>query len=150
MSLEGEYDYENIFVKILQGDIPCAKVYEDEHVLSFMDAFPQSEGHVLVIPKAPSRNLLDASPKTLGRMIGRTQKIARSVKAALAPDGIRIMQFNGAPAGQTVFHLHFHIIPVYKNSKTSAHASGDMADMAQLELIAAKIREDLEKDPENE
>ena len=150
MSLEGDYDYENIFVKILQGDMPCAKVYEDEHVLAIMDAFPQSEGHILVIPKAPSRNLLDASPKTLGRMIGRTQKIAKAVKATLKPDGIRVMQFNGAPAGQTVFHLHFHIIPVYEGGETRTHASGEMADMAELEIIAAKIREDLNEENDHE
>jgi len=150
MSLEGDYDYENIFVKILQGEMPSVKVYEDEHVLAIMDVFPQSDGHVLVIPKAPSRNLLDASAKTLGRMIGRTQKLAIAVKAALSPDGIRIMQFNGAPAGQTVFHLHFHIIPVYKGGETRAHASGQMTDMAELEIIAAKIREELNREPEHE
>ena len=150
MSLEGEYDYDNIFVKILQGEMHCVKVYEDEHILAFMDVFPQSEGHVLVIPKAPSRNLLDASPKTLGRMIGRTQKITKAVKEALSPDGIVITQFNGAPAGQTVFHLHFHIIPRYNGAKLGAHASGDMADMAELEIIAAKIRETLNEENDDE
>ena len=139
MSLEGHYDPDNIFAKILRGEIPCAKVYEDEHVLSFMDAFPQTRGHCLVIPKAASRNLLDASGKTLGRMIGRTQTIARAVQTALEPDGIIMTQFNGAPAGQTVFHLHFHIIPRYTGGDMNAHAAGTMADMDTLNDLAAQI-----------
>lgn len=139
MSLTGEYDPENIFAKIIRGEMPCVKVYEDEHILSFMDVFPQSPGHTLVIPKAPSRNLLDASGKTLGRLIGRTQKIAAAVQAGLSPDGIVITQFNGAPAGQTVFHLHFHILPRYTGQDMSAHASGQMADMDALQTLADKI-----------
>ncbi|MGJ8562911.1 MAG: HIT family protein [Alphaproteobacteria bacterium] len=145
MSLNGEYDSSNIFAKIIRGEIPCAKVYEDEHILAFMDAFPQSSGHCLVIPKAPSRNLLDATGKTLGRLIGRTQKIAAAVNEAMSPDGIIITQFNGAPAGQTVFHLHFHIIPRYTNGALGAHASGEMADMDELQQQAAKIIAALEQ-----
>ena len=139
MSLDGLYDPENIFAKILRGEIPCAKIYEDEHILSFMDAFPQTLGHCLVIPKAPSRNLLDASGKTVGRLIGRTQKIATGVKEALSPDGIIITQFNGASAGQTVFHLHFHIIPRYEGTQIGDHASGGMANMDDLLQQAAQI-----------
>ncbi len=139
MSLAGTYDPDNIFAKILRGDMPCVKVYEDDDVLSFMDVFPQSRGHTLVIPKAPSRNLLDANSDVLGNLIQRTQLIARAVEKALSPDGIVITQFNGASAGQTVFHLHFHIIPRYSNIDISAHASGRMVDMDELSLLAKKI-----------
>lgn len=139
MSLEGTYDPDNIFAKIIQGDMPCAKVYEDEHVLSFMDVFPQTHGHTLVIPKAPSRNLLDTKPDVLGTLIQRTQVIASAVKTALSPEGIVITQFNGAPAGQTVFHLHFHILPRYDGGDMRPHASGKMADMNELNSLAAKI-----------
>lgn len=139
MSLNGSYDPDNIFAKIIAGEIPCAKIYEDEHILSFMDAFPQTRGHCLVIPKAASRNLLDATGKTLGRVIGRTQKVATAVKEALNPDGIIITQFNGAPAGQTVFHLHFHIIPRYEGGDMAAHAAGKMAEVSDLNNLAAQI-----------
>ena len=144
MSLDGIYDPENIFAKILRGEIPCAKVYEDDHVLSFMDAFPQSSGHTLVIPKAPSRNLFDTQPEELSNLIQKTQTIATAVRSAMSPDGIVITQFNGAPAGQTVFHLHFHIIPRYTGKNIGQHASGQMADFdelkAQAALIAAAIK----------
>lgn len=139
MSLDGTYDPNNIFAKILRGEIPCAKVYEDEHVLSFMDAFPQTRGHTLVIPKAPSRNLLDTDPEVLSVVIQRTQMIADAVNKALSPDGIVITQFNGAPAGQTVFHLHFHILPRYDAGDMKPHASGQMADMDDLKTLAAQI-----------
>ena len=106
MSLDGAYDPDNIFAKIVRGEIPCAKVWEDAGALAFMDVFPQSRGHTLVISKASrARNLLDAEPATLDTLIAATQKVARAVKTALSPDGIVITQFNGAPAGQTIFHL---------------------------------------------
>ncbi len=140
MSLNGTYDPDNIFAKILRGDMPCVKVYEDDDVLSFMDVFPQSHGHTLVIPKAPSRNLLDAEPGVLGNLIQRTQLISRAVEKALSPAGIIITQFNGAPAGQTVFHLHFHIIPRYADMDIMPHAGTGMADMDELGKLAAKIK----------
>jgi histidine triad (HIT) family protein len=140
MSLTGDYDTNNVFAKILRGDMPCVKVYEDDAVLSFMDVFPQSRGHVLVIPKAPSRNLFDASPQTVADLITKTQKIGQAVKSALSPDGIVITQFNGAAAGQTVFHLHFHIIPRYDEIGLNQHASGRMADMEELSALAAQIK----------
>lgn len=139
MSLNGTYDSDNIFAKILRGEIPCARVYEDEHVLSFMDAFPQVKGHTLVIPKSASRNLLDTRPDVLSIVSQRTQMIAKAVNAALSPDGIIITQFNGAPAGQTVFHLHFHILPRYGAGDMKPHASGQMADMDGLKALAAQI-----------
>ena len=140
MSLTGEYDTDNVFAKILRGDIPCVKVYEDDNILSFMDVFPQSRGHVLVIPKSPSRNLFDASAQTASDLITKTQMIGRAVKTALSPEGIIITQFNGAAAGQTVFHLHFHIIPRFNDISLNQHASGRMADMEELSALAEQIK----------
>ena len=138
MSLHGTYDTDNIFAKILRGEMPCVKVYEDDNVLSFMDVFPQSEGHTLVIPKAPSRNLLETNAKDIGRLFGAVQRITKAVETALKPDGITITQFNGAPAGQTVFHTHVHIIPRYDGKALGAHGGG-MADMDELKALAEKI-----------
>ena len=139
MSLDGTYDDGNIFAKILRGELPCAKVYEDEDVLAFLDLFPQSRGHALVIPKgSTARNLLDASPQTLQTLILGVQKVAAGVRTALNPDGMVITQFNGAPAGQTVYHLHFHIIPRYEGTPLAAHA-GRMADAAELAQLAERI-----------
>ena len=105
MSLDGTYDDGNIFAKILRGEAPAARVFEDDHVLAFMDVFPQSRGHTLVIPKASSaRNLLDEDPQTVAHLFQGVQRVARAVRAALTPDGLTVTQFNGAPAGQTVFH----------------------------------------------
>jgi len=138
MSITGNYDTDNIFAKILRGEMPCVKVFESNHILAFMDVFPQSEGHTLVIPKSPCRNILDAGAKDLGRLIGTTQTLARAIHSALKPDGIVVTQFNGAPAGQTVFHLHFHIIPRYEGKALGAHG-GDMADPDDLKAIADRI-----------
>ena len=139
MSLHGTYDPDNIFATILRGEMPCVKVYEDDNILSFMDVFPQSEGHTLVIPKAPSRNLLETNAKDIGRLFGAVQRIAKAVEAALKPDGITITQFNGAPAGQTVFHTHVHIIPRYDGKAIGAHGGGGMADMDALKALAQNI-----------
>ena len=136
------YDNGNIFARIIRGEIPAHKVYEDADVLAMMDIFPQSKGHLLVIPKAPSRNLLDANAEVLGRAIAQVQRLARAVMAALEPDGIRIAQFNEAPAGQTVFHLHFHIIPVYEGTELGRHGVGKADDTelaAQAKAIAAAL-----------
>lgn len=140
MSLDGVYDQDNIFAKILRGDMACAKIFEDQHVLSFMDAFPQSKGHCLVLPKAPSRNLLETASKDIGRLFGTVQRIATAAEKALKPDGLIITQFNGAPAGQTVFHTHVHIIPRYSAQDVKPHSGGVMADIKDLETLAAKIR----------
>ena len=139
MSLHGSYDADNIFAKIIRGEIPAVKVFEDEQVLAFMDAFPQSRGHVLVISKtSQARNLLEAETKTLGRLIGAVQKVAQAVTTALRPDGVVVTQFNGAPAGQTVFHLHFHIIPRYDGEALGRHGEG-MADVEELKTVAETI-----------
>ena len=141
MSLTGPYDNDNIFAKILRGEIPCVKVHEDDHTLAFMDVFPQSKGHCLVIPKSDQcRNLLEAKPDTVTQVIAQVQNIAQAVNKALNPDGIIITQFNGAPAGQTVFHLHMHIIPKYTGNEVMEHAHGEMANMDELRALAARIR----------
>lgn len=136
------YDPDNIFGKILRGEIPAHKVFEDDKVFVMMDIFPQSKGHLLVIPKTPSRNLLDADPAALSTAISYVQKLARAVQKALSPDGIRVMQFNEAPAGQSVFHLHFHIIPIYEGVQIGRHGEGraDDSELAQqAKAIAAAI-----------
>lgn len=140
MSLQTQYDPKNIFAKILSGEIPSAKVYEDARILSFMDAFPQSKGHTLVIPKVNACNLFDIAPDDLQNLIVRTQTIGRAVRDALAPDGIRLMQFNGEAGGQTVFHIHFHIIPVWEGENERPHAAGKMAGMNELKDLAAQIK----------
>jgi histidine triad (HIT) family protein len=132
------YDPSNIFGKILRGEIPAHRVYEDDTVLVMMDIFPQSRGHCLVIPKAPSRNLLDADPATLSAVMPLVQKVAKAARAATGADGIRLAQFNEAPAGQTVFHLHFHVIPVYEGVALGAHGGGK-ADDAELAALARDI-----------
>lgn len=140
MSLDGAYDEANIFGKIIRGEMPAMKVYEDDAVLAFMDVFPQAKGHTLVISRtSKARNLLDAEPETLNALIQATQKVTRAVRAALNPDGILVTQFNGAPAGQTIFHLHFHIIPRWEGVAVGRHASGSMADMAELKALAGQI-----------
>jgi len=140
MSLYVEYDTKNIFAKILSGEIPSAKVFEDARVLSFMDAFPQSKGHTLVVPKVKACNLFDISSENLQNLIAQTQKIARAVRDALEPDGIQIMQYNGEAGGQTVYHIHFHIIPRWHDMTLKTHAKGVMADIADLNDTAARIK----------
>jgi len=120
--------------------MPCIKVAEDEHTLAFMDIMPQSEGHTLVIPKSPAENILTLDPNYLTATIRQTQKIAQAVKQALPCSGIIIAQLNGESAGQTVFHLHFHIIPRYEKSQNIVMQAREMADQEQLKLIAKKIQ----------
>ncbi|WP_102958472.1 HIT family protein [Mangrovicella endophytica] len=137
------YDDGNIFARILRGEIPSEKLFEDDVAIAIMDVMPQSRGHCLVIPKAPSRNLLDASDETLIALAPRVARMARAVKSAFEADGVVIMQFNEAPAGQTVFHLHVHVIPRYDGVPLRPHEGG-MADPAvlkeQADLIRAALR----------
>jgi histidine triad (HIT) family protein len=133
------YDSGNIFAKILRGEIPSHRVYEDDDVVAFMDVMPQATGHTLVVPKAPSRNLLDADPAVLSRLLPVVQRVAKAAKTAFAADGVTIMQFNEAPAGQTVFHLHVHVIPRHEGVPLKAH-SGRMEDGAVLAANAAKLK----------
>jgi len=141
MSLDAAYDASNILAKIARGEAPSTKIYEDADTLAIMDIFPQSEGHALVFHKrAAAATILDMDPEALSAVALSAQKTARAIVKALAPDGVRIAQFNGAPAGQTVFHLHVHVIPAYEGRPLRAHAAGVRADQAALEALAAKIR----------
>ena len=105
------YDPQNIFAKILRGELPCYMVYEDDKVLAFLDIMPRAPGHTLVLPKAPARNLLDVNPDDLAAVAAVTQKVAKAAMTVFAADGITLQQFNEGPGGQVVFHLHFHVIP---------------------------------------
>jgi len=136
------YDTDNIFAKILRGDAPAIKVYEDDYSLAFMDVMPQVDGHTLVIPKDNAVDLLDVDPVVLGHTSVTVQKVATAVKAAFAAPGIMIAHLNGSAAGQTVFHLHFHIMPRFAGLEFKMHAR-DMEDFAKLEGFAATIREHL-------
>jgi len=133
------YDPTNIFARILRGEIPCHKVYEDEHTLAFMDIMPQADGHTLVVPKAAGEGIYDLPPEALASTILTAQRIARAVKKAFDPPGLMVTQLNGAAAGQSVFHLHFHVVPRYAGTDLRLHA-GDMADPAVLAAHAARIR----------
>ena len=133
------YDPNNIFAKILRGEIPCHKVYEDDDALVFMDVMPQSPGHALVVPKAAARNLFDADPKVLAKVLPLVQKIAIASKQAFHADGMTVWQFNEPAGGQTVFHLHYHVIPRYEGQGLRAHA-GKMEDADLLKANAEKLR----------
>ena len=133
------YDPNNVFAKILRGEMPCVKVFEDNKTLAFMDVMPESDGHVLVVPKEPAENVLDLSAGGMAAMMATTQKIAKAVDKALAPDGILLKQYNGAAAGQSVFHIHFHIVPRWDGVAMAPHGKV-MVQAAALEPIAAKIR----------
>jgi histidine triad (HIT) family protein len=134
-----QYDVQNIFAKIIRGEIPSSKIYEDDDVLAFMDAMPQIDGHCLVVPKLGSRNLLDADPTVLAKTISATQLIARAAVKAFNADGVQIRQYNEPAAGQTVFHLHFHILPMHEGDTLKPHA-GKMADATILKQHAERIR----------
>jgi histidine triad (HIT) family protein len=133
------YDPNNIFAKILRGEIPCVKVFEDGKTLAFMDVMPQTEGHVLVIPKEPAENIFELSTDGAAALMATTQKVAKAVKKSLGVPGIMLTMLNGAPAGQSVFHVHFHIIPRSAGVDMGLHARG-MIDAKVLEPVAAKIR----------
>ena len=140
MTLQAAYDPDNIFARILRGEIPAVKVWEDDAVLAFMDVFPQSEGHVLVISKtSTARTLLDIEPQLLARLTAAVQRTARAVEKALAPEGFQILQYNGEAGGQTVFHLHFHIVPRWSGRPMKGHGHAPMADADELRLLADRI-----------
>ena len=136
------YDNQNIFAKILRGEIPCVKVYEDAKTLAFMDVMPEADGHVLVVPKEPAQDILDLSPEGLSAMMATVQKLAKVVDKALQPDGILLKQYNRAAAGQSVFHVHFHIVPRWEGVALAPHGKV-MVEAGRLEPIAAKIRSEL-------
>ena len=133
------YDSKNIFAKILRGEIPCVKVLEDAKTLAFMDVMPESEGHVLVVPKENARDILDLSVDGMAAMMATVQRVARAVDKALAPDGILLKQYNRAPAGQSIFHVHFHVVPRWEGVPLAPHGTV-MVKPETLEPVAAKIR----------
>jgi len=132
------YDENNIFAKILRGEIPYHKLYEDEDTLAFLDIMPRTEGHTLVITKEKARDLFDIRPESLTKLVGVVQKLAPKITDAVGADGVLIQQFNGSAAGQTVFHLHFHIVPIKQGVPVKPHA-GQMEDQAKLAATAEKI-----------
>ena len=117
------YDPQNPFAKILRGEFPCYKVYEDDHTLAFLDIMPRTPGHTLVIPKAPARNILDISPEDFAHVARATQRIARAAMTAFKADGITIQQFSEAAGGQVVFHLHMHLMPRHNGAALLPPAS---------------------------
>ena len=133
------YDPGNIFAKILRGEVPAHKVYEDDQTLAFMDVMPQSDGHTLIVPKAPAENLFDLDPGMALAVMRTTQWVASGVKRAFHADGITLMQFNGAVSGQTVFHFHLHVIPRYAEQPLHSHGR-KMAEPRILEEHARMIR----------
>jgi histidine triad (HIT) family protein len=136
------YDPSNIFGKILAGEIPSHKIYEDDHALAIMDVMPMVDGHCLVIPKAPSRNLLDADAATLSMMLPVVQRVAAAAKSALNAQGVQIRQYNEEAAGQSIFHLHFHVLPMNSQAELRPH-SGKMADQQLLARHAEMIKSKL-------
>jgi histidine triad (HIT) family protein len=132
------YDPNNIFAKIVRGEAPCFKVYEDDHTLAFMDIMPQAEGHTLVIPKESAESIFDLSPDAAAALIKTTKKVAAAVKEVLNAPGILVAQLNGAAAGQTVFHIHFHVIPRSSGLDLKLHAR-ETANFEQLKALGAKI-----------
>ena len=137
------YDTNNVFARILRGEIPSHKVFEDDHTLAFMDVMPQVDGHTLVIPRTAAENLFDLPPEALAATILTTQRVARAVRKAFAAPGIMIAQLNGSEAGQSVFHVHFHVIPRSGGINLRLHAR-DMADQKVLAEHAARVRAALE------
>jgi histidine triad (HIT) family protein len=133
-----EYDRNNIFARILRGELPCHKVYEDEHTLAFMDIAPRGDGHTLVIPKKPSRNVLDIEAADFSHVTHTVMRVARAAKTALNADGVTIQQFNESAGGQVVFHTHVHIIPRFAGVPLKPPASA-MGKPEELAAIAAKI-----------
>lgn len=138
------YDPNNIFARILRGDLPCHKVYEDEHVLAIMDIMPRGDGHTLVLPKTPARNILDIDADVLANLMKGVQTVARAAKAAFNADGLTIQQFSESAGGQVVFHIHVHVIPRWDGVRLRPH-TGEMAPNTELAAQAAKIRAQFEK-----
>ncbi|MCW8842787.1 MAG: HIT family protein [Rhodobacteraceae bacterium] len=132
------YDSDNIFAKILRGEIPCEKVFEDADTFVFMDIMPRADGHCLVIPKTPCRNMLDASDAQLAACLRTVRKMGHAVMAAFGAEGVTVQQFNEAPGGQEVFHLHYHVLPRHEGVKL--RPPGQMADFDVLKTQADKLR----------
>ena len=133
--MDAAYDNKNVFAKILRGDLPCHKIYEDEKTLVFMDIMPRSDGHCLVIPKAESIHLLDISADDLSHLIKVVQKIAKAAKTAFNADGVLIQQSSGSAAGQEVPHLHFHVMPRMEGVALRVRKQADGAILAKHDML---------------
>jgi histidine triad (HIT) family protein len=138
-SMSTQYDANNVFAKILRGEIPSHKLYEDEATFAFMDIMPRGQGHCLVIPKKPARNILDVEPDSLAAVAATAQKLARAVVKAFGADGVTIQQFNESAGGQVVFHLHVHVLPRFKGVALNP-PGGPMEQPEVLAANAEKIR----------
>ena len=132
------YDNDNIFAKLLRGEIPSETVYEDSDTLAFMDIMPRADGHVLVIPKTPARNMLDATPEQLAACLKTVQAISHALMKAFGATGITLQQFNEAAGGQEVYHLHYHVLP--RHDGVRLNPPGKMGDQAAIKANADKIR----------
>lgn len=143
MSLDGSYETDNVFARILRDELPSARVFEDEHTLAFLDAFPQGIGHTLVISKwSRARNILEIEPDAICQVMTTVQRVARAVRVVLSPDGIHIAQFNGGDTGQTVFHLHVHVVPRWKDRELGLlqyYVPGRPADADEQRALARRI-----------
>ncbi len=137
------YDRNNVFAKILRGEMDAHAVLDEEHCFAFMDIMPQSPGHTLIVPRESAQSIFDLSAEGLGHLAAATQRVARAVRAAFKPPGLMIMQLNGTAAGQTVFHVHVHVVPRYAGERPALHARA-RADVAQLAHHAARIRAELD------
>ena len=133
------YDPSNVFAKILRGELPCERVFEDAETLAIMDIMPRADGHALVIPKTPARNVLDASPAQLAACLRTVQLVARAQMKAFGATGITVQQFNEAAGGQVVFHLHYHVLPRHDGVSLRPH-TGAMEKADVLAANAAKLR----------
>ena len=133
------YDDNNVFAKILRGELPCHKVYETDRVLAFMDVMPRGNGHVLVVPKVKARNILDIEPDDLAELARAVQVVGKAAKSALSAEGLTIQQFNESAGGQVVFHIHFHVIPRFEGVPLKPH-TGQMEKPEVLTQMAARIR----------
>ncbi|WP_020176716.1 HIT family protein [Methyloferula stellata] len=136
--MSAAYDDTNIFAKILRGELPCYKIFEDDAALAFMDIMPRTQGHCLVIPKVPARNVLDIPPDDLSKLIPRVQKVAQAAKIAMQADGITLHQYNEPAGGQVIFHLHFHVMPRFAGIELRPH-TGQMEKAEVLEANRDKI-----------
>lgn len=137
--MSAAYDPKNVFAKILRGELPAQKLYEDAETLAIMDIMPRADGHCLVIPKTPARNVLDASPAQLAACIRTVQIMSRAVMAAFDAEGVTIQQFNESAGGQVVFHLHYHVLPRHGGVSLRPH-TGQMEKPEILAANAEKIR----------
>lgn len=133
------YDDQNVFARMLRGEIPAHKVYEDDTTLAFMDIMPRCDGHTLVIPKVAARNILDIAPDRLADLMVKTQKVAIAAKSAMGADGITLQQFSETAGGQVVFHIHMHVLPRFDGVPLRPH-TGEMAKPEVLAEHAARIR----------